>query len=472
MSSTDNLVHLAGTTLEGGGQLLRLALSLSSITRVPFRITDIRGNRPSGGGLKLQHLTAVKWLATACDAKVEGAEKGSRQLTFIPGGGDGSSTPWVKEEVFAGGRVVRNIKITQSSPGSIGLVLQAILPFLVFSDGATTSTSKSGPGPSAIHLEISGGTNVPFSPSYEYISQVLLPALERIGILSISTSLQCRGWTTGRQEMGRMTFFITPLTHGASLPAFSFTNDNDSQDAVSDLEKIDISILAPREARKLLRRETRTALDLAFPDVPTSIILDEDSQHAKRIYLLLVAHKTSGHRLGRDWLYDKKITDMNVAAQALVRTVVRELREEVQAGACVDEFLQDQLVVFQALASGRSVLDAGGSARRRCDEDDGSASSASDEEATIEPKTSHTTSSRASLHTQTAQWVAEQMLKVKFQSGDETKNQRWTGCHGIGCVVGGRGQEDIGRDERKDELVQRIQKLDIDSRSESGIVGT
>lgn len=77
-------IHLQGTTLEGGGQLVRLALSLSALISTPIRITNIRGNRSGGGGLKGQHLTALEWLSKACDAKVEGAMKKSRVLVFEP----------------------------------------------------------------------------------------------------------------------------------------------------------------------------------------------------------------------------------------------------------------------------------------------------------------------------------------------------------------------------------------------------
>lgn len=77
-------VHLEGTTLEGGGQLVRLALGLSALTATPIKITNIRGNRSGGGGLKQQHLTAVNWLTSACSATVSGAEKKNRTLEFCP----------------------------------------------------------------------------------------------------------------------------------------------------------------------------------------------------------------------------------------------------------------------------------------------------------------------------------------------------------------------------------------------------
>jgi RNA 3'-terminal phosphate cyclase (ATP) len=78
------IITLHGATLEGGGQLLRIAAGLSALTGNAIKITDIRGNRAGGGGLKLQHLKAVEWLAKASAARIEGAEKGSRVLEFCP----------------------------------------------------------------------------------------------------------------------------------------------------------------------------------------------------------------------------------------------------------------------------------------------------------------------------------------------------------------------------------------------------
>ena len=84
------MIALDGAQGEGGGQILRSALSLSMITGQPFTITSIRAGRAKPGLLR-QHLTAVKAAAEICRATVEGAELGSQRLLFRPGtvrGGD------------------------------------------------------------------------------------------------------------------------------------------------------------------------------------------------------------------------------------------------------------------------------------------------------------------------------------------------------------------------------------------------
>ncbi|STI79457.1 RNA 3'-terminal-phosphate cyclase [Escherichia coli] len=69
------MIALDGAQGEGGGQILRSALSLSMITGQPFTITSIRAGRAKPGLLR-QHLTAVKAAAEICRATVEGAELG------------------------------------------------------------------------------------------------------------------------------------------------------------------------------------------------------------------------------------------------------------------------------------------------------------------------------------------------------------------------------------------------------------
>ncbi|KAG0268838.1 hypothetical protein BGZ95_002296 [Linnemannia exigua] len=375
-----NAVVLDGSTLEGGGQILRIAVCLAAITNIPLDITRIRGNRPRGGGLKLQHLTGISWLARASAATIEGAEIKSTELRLSWSIED---TP-LSEHHFVS--LPKTIDI--GSPGSIALVLQAILPFIIFgphserfSDSTcqdTTGVSLSLPAP--VRITIKGGTNVSFSPSFEYIHKVLLPTFSRIGLPPITARLESRGWNTGGNQIGTVQFDITPLPAGSCLAAFALTDRG-------TIQHIEATILGPKAVQETFQREVATSLASNFRGVSTTITF-EDSGHHSRLYLLLVARSVNGHLLGRDWLYDRKTRggELNGPIEQIVRQVVQQLQMEIQHGGCVDEYLRDQLVVFTALAKGKCRVDVG----------QGSEGEALE----------------GSLHTRTAHWVAAQMLPV------------------------------------------------------------
>ena len=75
------MIEIDGAAGEGGGQIVRSALSLSLLTGRPFTIHQIRGKRQKPGLLR-QHLTAVKAAARIGAAEVEGAHLGSDRLVF------------------------------------------------------------------------------------------------------------------------------------------------------------------------------------------------------------------------------------------------------------------------------------------------------------------------------------------------------------------------------------------------------
>src|SRR4051794_5092556 len=84
------MLQLDGSTGEGGGQILRSALSLALVTGTPFQLSRIRAGRHKPGLLR-QHLTALNAAAAIGAAQVEGAVIGSREIVFRPGkisGGD------------------------------------------------------------------------------------------------------------------------------------------------------------------------------------------------------------------------------------------------------------------------------------------------------------------------------------------------------------------------------------------------
>ena len=377
-------VHLDGTTLEGGGQLLRLALSLSSLTQIPIHVTDIRGKRPGKvSGLKASHLAGAKWLADVTAAMTDGMEVKSRQLLFRPSSIETETRinraqsdlvgrkGRVWEDVFEDCKLVRRQShILMSSPGSILLVLQAILPYLLFSSCSNVEGQKTVV---PLRVTIEGGTNVSSSPSIEYVSQVLLPMLSRkLSIPPISTTLHKRGWSTGRTEIGSVTFDIEPLPRAFALPTFSFQDRG-------ELTRVHVSVLAPEATARNTIRDKVTAQLLAYsPEIEILFPVDEKSGSEKRLYLLLVAETSNGYRLGRDWLFDDKARGLSTdqLCERLVSKVMKDLKKEMKHGGCVDEYMQDQIVVFQVLAAGKAEVDGG-----------------VDREAT--------------LHTKTARWVAE-----------------------------------------------------------------
>jgi len=144
------MITIDGSHGEGGGQIIRSALTLSAITGKAVEITNIRANRPKPG-LAMQHLTAVKAVRSICRGMLTGAEVGSRTLSFEPG-------------EIVGGRYDFNI----GTAGSVTLVAQTILPILLFAE------KKS-------EVRITGGTHVMKSPGYDYFENVFLPAINLMG---------------------------------------------------------------------------------------------------------------------------------------------------------------------------------------------------------------------------------------------------------------------------------------------------
>ncbi|MEM4554405.1 MAG: RNA 3'-terminal phosphate cyclase [Candidatus Anstonellaceae archaeon] len=144
------MIEIDGAYGEGGGQVLRTALSLSCILGKPIRITNIRAGRKNPG-LSFQHLAACRLLAAVCGAKVKGAEIGSKSLEFVPGKINGES---FRAEI--------------GTAGSCMLLLQAALPVLLHAQ-------------KECELEVTGGTHVEGAPTFEYFAEVFAKAAALFG---------------------------------------------------------------------------------------------------------------------------------------------------------------------------------------------------------------------------------------------------------------------------------------------------
>ncbi len=144
-------LEIDGSFGEGGGQIVRTAITLSCIMNQPIIINNIRKNRKNSG-LKPQHLTAIKILKKICNGDLDPLKIGDTRLKFIP------------SEVQS-----LNLKENVGTAGSISLIFQVLIPVIAICK-------------KKLKLTITGGTNVFWSPTIDYTQIVLREAYARMGI--------------------------------------------------------------------------------------------------------------------------------------------------------------------------------------------------------------------------------------------------------------------------------------------------
>lgn len=302
------MVEIDGSLGEGGGQILRTALSLSCILGRPFRIFDIRKGRKKPG-LMPQHLAAVRASALISGASVQGGFEGSTALSFSPG------------PVKAG-----DYRFDIGTAGSTGLLAQTLLPPLIFSAvGAST-------------LTLTGGTHAPMSPPFDYISDAFLPCLRRLG-LEVSGEIESYGFYP--RGGGRIRFRIRPAS-GVEPADFGRRGRLLGISGVSAVGNLPMSI-AKRQSDALI-----SGLGFAAKDVPVRIENIEVSAPGRGTFVFFSVLSEGGvagfSALGR----------RGKRAEAVGEEAASEFAAYHSSGACLDRHMADQLVLYLALAKGQS----------------------------------------------------------------------------------------------------------------------
>jgi len=140
-----------GSYGEGGGQILRTALAFSVITGRPVRVSKIRAGREVPG-LRRQHVSALRVLGAVFDSQLDGVAEGSSEVSFVPGPLRADS-----------------ISLDMKTAASITLVLQAVVPAVALTRSRLT-------------LELVGGTDVSWSPTFDYFDAIVRRAYAALGI--------------------------------------------------------------------------------------------------------------------------------------------------------------------------------------------------------------------------------------------------------------------------------------------------
>jgi RNA 3'-terminal phosphate cyclase (ATP) len=303
------MVHIDGSHGEGGGQILRTSLALAALRQRPVEVRNIRAGR-SKPGMAPQHLAGVEAFASITDGGLEGAEPRSGRVVLRPG-------------AVAGGEYTFDIAARTPSAGATTLLFQALLPALA-----------RGERPSRLTLR--GGTHVSWSPAFDYLKHVFLPAVGTIGVRA-NLELRKAGWYP--RGGGEIRAAIEPCGSWAPL---RWTE----RGSIVELHCISGYANLPGHVGKRQASAGRQALEAAgFAAAAEVVSLPGPGTGT----IFFIAAEFEAGRAGFSCLGKR-----GKPAEKVAREACAAFLAFMDTPACVDAHLADQLVPYLALADGPS----------------------------------------------------------------------------------------------------------------------
>lgn len=300
------MLEIDGSMGEGGGQILRTALSLSLHLQQPFRLINIRRSRRNPG-LQRQHLAAVQAAARIGRAEVEGAELNSIELRFAP------------HDLVAG-----RYRFDIGSAGSTTLLLQALLLPLVLADRPS-------------HLTLIGGTHNPLAPTFEFLQQAYLPLLATMGA-GVELTLRRHGFYPAGG--GEIEVHIHPVSHLKPLHLIE-------RGAIREMRAV--SLLA-RLPEHIAQRELKVVAEgLQLPAQALQVEQTELAYCPGNVVQVTVQSEACTELFSA-------IGQRGVPAEEVAEGLVRQVRRFLAAEVPVGQYLADQLLLPLALAGGGSFI--------------------------------------------------------------------------------------------------------------------
>jgi len=299
-SSERTMIRIDGSYGEGGGQILRTAISLACVTGKEVEVYNIRANRPKPG-LAMQHLKGIEAAKLISNAEVEGLKLGSTRVVFKP-------------RSLKGG----NFRIDIGTAGSVTLILQTILLPLLASEKESV-------------VEIRGGTDVKWSPPVDYVKNVTFKALSELGA-EVELKLIARGYYP--KGGGK----IKVSTDPSKLKGIEFKDGNcDVIKGISHCQNL------PRDVAERQAKSARKILELEGYKV------DIDVEVSKGV------STGSGITLWCNYKGGSALGEKGKRAEKVGEECANNILAELKSDAVFDKHLADQIMPFAAVAKGETV---------------------------------------------------------------------------------------------------------------------
>ncbi|HFE46190.1 MAG TPA: RNA 3'-terminal phosphate cyclase [Nannocystis exedens] len=304
-SEKNSPVTIDGAMGEGGGQVLRTSLAMALIHRRPLCVRSIRAGRKRPGLLR-QHLTALRAAATIGDAVVEGDELNSTEILFTP-------------------KALRHGDYTFKigSAGSTSLVLQTVLWPLLCAEGRS-------------RLRLEGGTHAAMAPPFDFLDEVLLPILRRMGAL-IEARLIRHGFYPA----------------GGGIVEIEIEGGHE----LRPLQLVERAAITHRRATVYISRLPRSVAERVLRGVAKGLgwsaeelIITEVDSPGPGCTLTLATWSPSLCEMSSSF------GSVGVRAEVVARAAVDGVRTYLASGAPVGRHLADQLLIPMALAGDSKIL--------------------------------------------------------------------------------------------------------------------